>query len=357
MKRRWLKRAGIILGAALGTIIVAGVFLLWWLNFHPDEIEEAEVTCRNDPDRLSKDTKLELLCWNIQYAASRNYHFFYDGGKDVRVRRRDVEVTLRRMAKLIRELSPDVLMLQEVDRGSDRTHRIDEIFRLVNSASASCWATATYHWSRYVPAPLHSPMGKVHTDLVTASRFRIAEATRRSLPLLDEIFIRRAFNLKRAVLEAHLPIEGSEKPLVVLNTHLSAFSFGDGTLARQVRKLLKRLEELDRKGWPWILAGDFNMLPPGDDPSRLEDDTVHYPRRPNPIAKLYERYTPAVTLEDYRKKPRRYYTYLPYGATEPDRKIDYVFASDRVRIHSARVIKSDRPASDHLPLVVTASVR
>ena len=46
-------------------------------------------------------------------------------------------------------------------------------------------------------------------------------------------------------------------------THLSAFSFGDGTLEKQVAAV-KAWMEAQPEGRPWILAGDFNLLPQAD---------------------------------------------------------------------------------------------
>lgn len=330
---------------------------MWWLNYYPAPTESLAVNCRRPPQTLAPGRPFTLLSWNIQYAGSRKYHFFYDGGRAVHVKRHDVENTLAAMSALIEKHRPHILLLQEVDRNSARTHRIDEAKRLLSAARAACWTSAPYHRSRYIPAPFLRPLGRMDMHLLNATRFKITTATRRALPALDEFFVRRAFNLKRAILETVVPISGRSRPLVLLNTHLSAFSFGDGTLEKQIKKIRARLQALDATDTPWILAGDLNLLPPGDDPARLGKDARYYSRKNNPITPLMENHRSAVSLARYRKNPSAHYTYLPYSAAKPDRKIDYVFVSQDIVVHEASVLNKKNPLSDHLPLLIRLEVK
>lgn len=354
-KKKMLRRAawigGILLAAVLG-----GALLIRLLNYFPDDVIPASLVCKGKTQQLARGSRFRLVNWNIQYGASRKYHFFYDGGKAVYAEKNVVMDTIKRMNLFLKLKNPDFLMLQEVDRDSSRTHRIDELERISSFGGFACVSSTPYHRSRYVPAPLHRPLGRVDMHLATLSRYELAHPLRHSLPTLKEIFIRRAFNLKRAVLSVTVPIEGSKAPLVLLNTHLSAFSYGDGTLDRQVNVLIRLLEELDRKKNPWILAGDFNMLPPKESPSRLKKEANLYADANNPIERIFARYRSAIPLEAYRKDPGKYYTYLPFGADKPDRKLDYVFISSSVVVHDVFVPEQDPVLSDHLPIVLEASV-
>ena len=71
------------------------------------------------------------------------------------------------------------------------------------------------------------------------------------------------FNLKRAVMDVRMPIKGGGE-YAVLNTHLSAFAFNDGTPEREIAMLIEHTRMLDRDKIDWLLAGDFNQLPPGE---------------------------------------------------------------------------------------------
>ncbi len=351
-----LKRVGLVLAGLLVFLMASGALLVRCLNYFPRSLERAPVWCAGAPKTLRVGQRFSLLSWNLQFGAGRSYHFFYDGGGDVHASRSKVERTLSQIGALLSEQSPDLVLLQEVDRDSARTTRLDELDRLRGLNLWSCWTSTPYHRSRYVPVPLREPLGRVDMHLATGSRFRMAWARRHALPLLDEWFWRRAFNLKRAILETAVPLSGFSRPLVLLNTHLSAFSHGDGTLSRQVDVIMARLKRLDEGGYPWILAGDFNMLPPGESGRRLGDEAKYYSGARSPMARLFRRYRTAVSAKAYAADPSRHYTYIKFGAKEPDRRIDYIFVSAMVRVFDVRVLHPHPYPSDHLPLLLIASV-
>ena len=293
---------------------------------------------------------LSVLVWNIQFCASRKHQFFYDGGDAVHVPPADVDQTVAAVAEVIRTHDPDVALLQEVDRDSARTGRVDQLDDILRATPYPSWLSTPYHRVRYLPYPSGDHLGRVDMHLATLCRYPLQDGRRHQLALLDEPWFRRAFNLKRALLEVRVQRHtGGE--IALLNTHLSAFSRGDGTLTRQVEQIQRRLVELDRAGIPWILAGDFNMLPPGDDPARLSADAALYADTDNPIEALFDiGGGSAVPIE--APFPGRAGTYLPFGATSPDRTLDYVFVSEGVKVLSAGVLDAYDDISDHLPLLV-----
>lgn len=344
--------------ASVGLLGGVLALLVRLLNFFPAPVMLVPVECQGIRRPLAPGQRFTVMSWNLQYAASRQYHFFYDGGRAVHADRAVVERTLGGIAQVLRERSPDVLLLQEVDRDSARTARIDQLERLRRGAPWCCWTSATYHRSRFVPSPMHRFLGRVDLHLATAARFGLAHARRRALPQMTGSAIKRAFNLKRALLEVEVPLAGRDRPLVLINTHLDAFSHGDGTLHRQVAVILDRLAALDRRGLPWIFAGDLNYLPPGDSPARLPAAEARlYADRTNPLGPLFARHRPALPLDLLRRDPERYYTYLPFGARRPDRTIDYVFVSPAVTVHRYEVLAQAEPLSDHLPLLLEVSVQ
>ena len=191
----------------------------------------------------------------------------------------------------------------------------------------------------------------MHLGIFT--RGPLNSAKRVQLPMLSENRLRRAFNLKRALLTATIPINGSPKPLAIAVTHLSAFSYGDGTLERQVAKLDEWMGQHD-PDQPWILAGDMNMLPPGDDPDRLgEVEAVAYADEKNPLEAIIPKYKTVFT----KLLSPESYTYLPFIAKAPDRKIDYIFYGGPIDVVSTHIGKEHLPLSDHLPLVVEFVVK
>ncbi|MFT5684512.1 MAG: endonuclease/exonuclease/phosphatase family metal-dependent hydrolase [Myxococcota bacterium] len=327
----------LLLPAALLTSIRAG--------YRPEPVEPVEPFGPEGAPPIPVGEAFTVLCWNLQFAGSRKHHFFYDGGPAVHVPPADVEETVRGITALLSEQAPDIALLQEIDRDADRTGRRDQLRRYRDSGRGLKWASTPYHRAAYVPHPTHEPMGRVDLHLGMLSRRGLLDVQRIALPLLDEPRIRQAFNLKRALMTAVVPIEGGGT-LRVANTHLSAFSRGDGTLARQVA-VLKAWMESQPPDQPWLLAGDFNLLPPGDTPARLSTESDLYADDTNPIGALLPAFREA--FGDQLAEGAR--TYQPFGASGPDRKIDYVFYGGPLEVISAEVLRSD--LSDHLPLSVT----
>ncbi len=341
--------AGCAGGVLVACATVAGLFR--GQTYHPADRQEIAVEGSGEASVLAPGTSLKVLVWNVQFCGTRKHHFFYDGGDTVHVPAEDVHEALGAIGDVIGQHQPHISLLQEIDRNSDRTGRLDQLDRLLAAQPHAGWAAAPYHKAGYVPHPPGKHLGRVDMELVTLAQRGMSSAVRHQLALLDEPFYRRAFNLKRAILETTFT-RSSGPPFVVLNTHLSAFSYGDGTLEAQVQQIERRLEELDEAGSPWILGGDFNLLPPGDDPGRLGDDAGYYSDHNNPIEILFaagrrSAFSPTALLEEESVG-----TYQPYGSDGPDRTLDYLFVSEEVEVQQARVLTDSPDISDHLPLLV-----
>ena len=204
----------------------------------PSNIESPIVNHNLKAKSLRVGEPFKVLSWNLQYCGSRKHNFFYDGGTAVHVPRADVVETIEKVQEVLEEERPEIAFLQEVDRDSARTARIDQLRALIEYRSDISWSSAAYHRSPFVPAPFSNPLGKIDLHLALASAFKLTQVERRQLALLDEPKIRQIFNLKRALQTAKIPIHGSTKHLNVGQTHLSAFSYGDGTLNNQIAEVI-----------------------------------------------------------------------------------------------------------------------
>ena len=80
---------------------------------------------------------------------------------------------------------------------------------------------------------------------------------RRSFPLTDN-FIDKLFDLDRCFAVHYLPLEGSDKFLVLINLHMSAYDKGGAVRAQQLEMLNGVLKEERAKGNYVVAGGDFN---------------------------------------------------------------------------------------------------
>ncbi len=330
------------------------------LTWFPGAHEDVPVLAGGAPSAgvLAPGDVFRVTTWNIQYAGGRR-HFFYDGGREVHVPVDEARATL---ASIVAEAvddghrkdapppphAPDFVLLQEVDRDSTRTGRIDELVPFLPHVHAA--VTTPYQRSRFVPVPVRDPVRRVQLDLVTLANRPVRRAVRHALPLLREPAIRQAFNLKRAILHVEVPLSDG-RTLALANTHLSAFSGGDGTLPAQVEVLRNWMLERAAAGEPFVVAGDMNLLPPGDDPERLPD-ADQYRDAPNPLLRLAEVARSVIPFATLVADNVR--TYQPFGCA-PDRVLDYIFVSPDIEVVDASVGTTE--ASDHLPLRTTLRIR
>lgn len=352
-----MKRILIIVGIVLALPILFVGGLAAYLvasEYTPEPVEPVEVA-RFDaqtPQGLVAGQPFTAVSWNIQFGLGiTDEPFFYEHGTRVHGTAEEVEQTMRAVAKAIRGYDADIALIQELDRGSARSQSIDELPLVRDAGGYAFTATAPYHRA-YVPSPPLNPLGRVDMHLALLSRSPMQAAQRTQLALLQENRVVQAANLKRALLTAEVPVEGHPQPLAIGVTHLSAFSQGDGTLDKQVAQLVAWIEAR-APDQPWILAGDFNMLPPGDDPQRLDpEQAAYYADATNPIEQMIPKYRTVWTelLADGSR------TFVPHGSKTPDRKIDYVFIGGPIEVVERRVDTTLIGVSDHLPMIATLRV-
>lgn len=245
-------------------ILLAAAGLIGWLSYteyDPDPVMPLQPIRQEASSALPQGVPLDLLSWNIGYSGlGAESDFIMDGGQNVKSAD---ENTVRRYLKGIESLTGsddfDLVMLQEVDTGSDRSYNIDQAERLsfgtaYHALNFSC---------AFVPNPktiLYDPIGKVNSGLLSVSRYRVEQAERLSLPC-PFTWPLRIVNLKRCLLVSYLPVEGTDSQLVLVNLHLEAYDDGEGKLA-QTKQLREFIESEYRKGNYVIAGGDFNQVFP-----------------------------------------------------------------------------------------------
>ena len=210
----------------------------------------------------------------------------------------DGKVDLARIASVIRAQMPDVVTLQEIDKGCSRSGGVDEAVRLGELCA------------------MHSAFGKFmdygggEYGMAILSRYPISEVENHMLPPGRE---------PRSALSARVdPPTGP--PFRLVGIHLY---FTEEERLAQARTLVELFAE---DPLPVILAGDFNS---------------------RPGSKVME------LLERSWKNPDKGEDRFTFPSDRPDREIDFVLyqPADRFRVREVNVI--DEPvASDHRPLLL-----
>ncbi len=220
----------------------------------------------------------------------------------------DKKLDLQRIADVIIRERPDLVGLQEVDRGVRRTEGIDEITELAKMTRMdyAFGHNLDYQEGQYGVAIL--------------SKFLIQKIDHRK-------YENRREAERRGMLRVEVDIGG--RTISFATTHLD-YQQDEGRLF-ETEQLLRFLADVKN---PLIVVGDFNEEPDGS------------------AYKLM-----LTKFEDAWIGSRAKSDGFSYPADKPAKRIDYIFyrTTDGVRAKRAWLMKT--PASDHLPVMAELEIR
>lgn len=345
-----MKIIKVLLGLLLLVVLAAGGLLgyLSLTEYRPDDIEPLEVVQAARKDNVRVGERLDVLSFNTGYCGlGREQDFFMDGGSMVRPRsEEDVRANLNGiLSELVRQ-NVDIYLLQEVDFDSWRSYYIDQAdtYRHGLSLNMAC----AYNFKcEFVPYPW-PPLGKVESGLVTFTGLNVTEATRESLPVPFSWPVSMA-NLKRCLLIERVPVEGTDRELVIINLHLEAYDDGEGKRA-QTEQLMQILAAEYRNGNYVIAGGDFNQTFEGAASYPLLDESFWQPSKvyvsdlPNGFSFVYDDATPTCRLlnkpYDGERKNAQFYV------------IDGFIVSDNLKVNLIETVDLNFQYSDHNPVLL-----
>lgn len=235
-------------------------------------------------------SELRVMTWNIHHGAG------VDGRLD-----------LERIAGLIRQAGVDLVALQEVDRGVQRTDRRDLPAELASLTGLACVFSNNFHYQG----------GEYGNALL--SRLPISEWTNAHYRMLRD-------GEQRGLLQAVVTCRG--RPLRFFSTHLDYRPDGEERLAHvaAIRAAVEAQPET-----PAIVAGDFNETPDGGVHRAMTEFLID--------AWAEAGVGPGAT----------------YPSAKPVRRIDYVFVTPGWAVVESANVPETR-GSDHAPLVVVLRV-
>ena len=252
-----------LLALVLATLAyVIYVFAAYYRVEDYQVLDVVRTTCESPvpmEDAAETDVTYRITSANVGFGAySSDYSFFMDGGKESRARSAEAAVeNIRGEASLVKDLSPDFALFQEVDLDGTRSWHVSEdvYLRDVMDGREFDEVYAQNYDSPYLFYPLINPHGANQSGILTLSRHPISSAVRRSLPI--ETGIMKLVDLDRCYSVSRVPMANG-KELVLYNLHLSAYT-SDGTIATEQLEMLcaDMLAEYENDNY-CVAGGDFN---------------------------------------------------------------------------------------------------
>jgi endonuclease/exonuclease/phosphatase family metal-dependent hydrolase len=222
----------------------------------------------------------------------------------------DGVIDLDRIAQVVRRTEADLVALQEVDRGVERTARVDQPARLAELTGM------------HVVFEKNIDLQGGEYGNAVLSRFPVTRHRNHRLPRLNS-------NEQRGLLEVHVAIDGQR--IVFFATHFDHQPDDGERLAcvAVLRRLVKQCSDD-----PVIVAGDLNAVPD----SRVLQDATIFLRDPFDVVGRSAECT--------------------FPAGEPNRRIDYILYNGHptLRCVDCRVIPQ-AVASDHRPVLAGFELR
>ena len=241
-------------------VVLAIVGLFGYLTiaeYKPDDVENLAIARAARNDAVTQGEMLKVVSFNTGYAGlDRTQDFFMDGGTRSKPNSKaEVEENAAAILSALVQQGAQVYFLQEVDEDSARSYYVNQADYYFHGLSMNS-VTAYNYVCDFVPIPW-PPIGKVKSGLMTLTSLGATEAVRESLPV-PFLWPLRTANLKRCLLIERVPVEGTDKELVLVNLHLEAYDSGEGKVA-QTKQLMQLLSMERSKGNYVIAGGDFNQ--------------------------------------------------------------------------------------------------
>lgn len=306
--------------------------------------------------KVDKNEAIHILTWNMGYGAlDERQDCYWDGGKGVDGESKEiVQENVDAIKSKIKELDPDIFMVQEIDVDSKRSYYIDELASLEETFPNTTYENsfARNFKAGLVPLPLYNMTGKVDAGIGTFSKFDITASTRVQLPIPFS-WPMKLFNLKRCLLVERMPIQGTDKELVIVNLHLEAYDDGEGK-AKQLAMMMGLLQEEYEKGNYVIAGGDFNQ-------TFSTTNYEKYPKGDNFVCPVIDASNyPSFTFKMDDTYPTCRSLITPYVNVDKDTftyyMIDGFVVSNNITINTIETLNLGFKNTDHNPVSMSVSL-
>ena len=328
---------------SIGSVVLAFVGLVAWCSYpwsiHAKDLKPSVLHL--EPEEMVNNEEfpavVKVLTWNLGYLYGQGSE-----GPGYQHREKDYyQATLDKLVKEIRDWSPDVVCLQEIDFEASRSGDINQAQYLALKAGYPYVAEAVSWDANYIPFPywpLKNNFGRMKSGGAILSKYPLSDhevylpQKPQSQPWWYNLFYLHRYFQK-------VTVELGDKKFKIINLHLEAFDKVDRQ--EQVKKLVSKItaEDID------FVAGDFNMLPSTAtkkskfyNEDNYENDLSYDIMKKAMLSEI-------IPDDIYIKNEANYFT---FPAWKPDRRLDYIWYKSSLKMMKAEVLSS--ALSDHLPM-------
>ncbi len=256
------------------TMLLVVVFLaaagILYLEINYSRIGNVTLDINNNPtEYINLDESYTMSTYNIGFGAyDRDFSFFMDNGETLSgkklqgeygkaVSKDNVLTNTFGSIDILEYLNSDFMLLQEVDTNSSRSYGVNQVDLITEEFSNYANTFSSNFHSGYLPYPIHDMHGIVNSGILSLSKYNVNYANRIELPVTTSFFA-KFFDLDRCLSVMRININNSDKELVIINCHLSAYDEGGVYRKLQVELLCNLLETEYNAGNYVIAGGDFN---------------------------------------------------------------------------------------------------
>ena len=315
----------------LPLVMLLLIFYYWGSRGNLDPSQLHQEISFMPGQRQSSDT-FSIMTYNLGYLSGMTNNLPQNPATGL------FKANLEAVQKLLNQLQPDILGLQEIDFCSRRSYYMNQLDSI---STGYLVGVQSVNWDKnYVPFPYWPPavhFRKMLSGQAILSKYPVSASESIVLPGPDKApFYYRAFYLDRLIQVAQISING--RAVMVFNVHLEAFD--EQTREIQAGEVLRVLGQyIDEM--PIILIGDFNARPPFAS-ARISDEKTISMFLEHPLL------SPAIDRQRYLANEKEHFT---FDTNNPYEKLDYIFYThQRIQPVKVSTVREAGEISDHLPV-------
>ena len=332
-----------------------------------DEVENADYLEKAQKASIpAPDSTISVMTWNMRFGIGRGPWFGDACGYKVIYPKDEIMVNLELIAARIKQVKPDILLLQEADIGSTRSAYVDELRWLLANTYFNYCVHGSVWRAQWIPS---DGLGRMDESNAIFSRWPLKDYKRIQFALRgDQSSIERYFYERDCMVEARVEIPGFKSSYVV-NAHASAFATDD-TKHQHLVEFKTELDRLASSGEMFVGGGDLNSIPPGSAKTdycmedKCEGESFHntgdnpmhkdgsdYTPEKQWLVPVFDTYKSVIPLSVMLNNPEAYFTHTTRPDHFWDRTLDYLFTNGRWKTGQSKVFQDFQPESDHAPVI------